>query len=442
MNKQFAFTKAKLEALAPASRRVRYRDSKVDGLIVEVMLSGAKIFRVYKKIKGQRTPISVSLGRFPSMSIENARKQALSKIEALSQGVNPNEQKRVEAKADVSMQQVFEDYIQTKKLKPTTLRGYRTLTKTHFKNYMRRPLRAIDESVVRELHASVSVTAPGQADLAMRFLRALFNFAKFEYRGLNNAVLYGHNPVQILSHLKLWNHAPRRQTRLLQTELPGFFKALDEVRSEGDHFAAACCDLVEMALLTGLRRSELLGLQWRAVNRSERTFYLSYTKNGDPLELPISHRLESLIERRYEQRANATWVFSAENCHGVVREPKKVIHKIADKCGTHFTLHDLRRTFTTIAESLNLGSYTIKRLLNHRAQRNDVTAGYTVLTPEELREPSQRIENKLLQLAGLQPCSSEVALQLVDLVAALDTVEQHKLLRTLSAKPRTLRAAS
>jgi len=30
-----------------------------------------------------------------------------------------------------------------------------------------------------------------------------------------------------------------------------------------------------------------------------------------------------------------------------------------------FTLHDLRRTFATVAEGLDIAGYTLKRLLNH-----------------------------------------------------------------------------
>ena len=51
---------------------------------------------------------------------------------------------------------------------------------------------------------------------------------------------------------------------------------------------------------------------------------------------------------------------------------------------------------------LKAGSYTLKRLLNHKSQRNDVIAGYTVLTGEELREPAQEIENHILGLAGIK----------------------------------------
>ena len=56
----------------------------------------------------------------------------------------------------------------------------------------------------------------------------------------------------------------------------------------------------------------------------------------------------------------------------------------------HFTLHDLRRTFITIAESLDIPAYALKRLLNHK-DSNDVTAGYIVSDVNRLREPMQRI---------------------------------------------------
>ena len=83
-------------------------------------------------------------------------------------------------------------------------------------------------------------------------------------------------------------------------------------------------------------------------------------------------------------------------------EPKKIIHHINSVAELTFTLHDLRRTYCSIAESIGIGTYTMKRLLNHKTARNDVTAGYTVLTAEELREPAIRISYKIEEYAGLR----------------------------------------
>ena len=48
------------------------------------------------------------------------------------------------------------------------------------------------------------------------------------------------------------------------------------------------------------------------------------------------------------------------------------------------------QTFITIAESLDIPGYALKRLMNHK-DPNDVTAGYIISDVERLREPMQSI---------------------------------------------------
>jgi len=45
-----------------------------------------------------------------------------------------------------------------------------------------------------------------------------------------------------------------------------------------------------------------------------------------------------------------------------------------------------RRTFVTVAESIDLQRYAIKRMVNHKMQR-DVTAGQIVADVMHLRQP-------------------------------------------------------
>ena len=66
----------------------------------------------------------------------------------------------------------------------------------------------------------------------------------------------------------------------------------------------------------------------------------------------------------------------------------------------HYTrcdFHDLRRTFATTAEHLDVGSYKLKRLMNHSTGRGDVTAGYIILTAETLRQSAEKIQNYFSQ---------------------------------------------
>ncbi|MFX8543023.1 hypothetical protein ABTM06_20225, partial [Acinetobacter baumannii] len=60
-----------------------------------------------------------------------------------------------------------------------------------------------------------------------------------------------------------------------------------------------------------------------------------------------------------------------------------------------------RRTFITIAESLDISAYALKRLLNHK-MTNDVTAGYIVTDFERLRKPMQEITDHLLKCMELK----------------------------------------
>lgn len=83
-----------------------------------------------------------------------------------------------------------------------------------------------------------------------------------------------------------------------------------------------------------------------------------------------------------------------------VAEPKKLIAKIGESFGVFFSMHDLRRSFSTFAEGLDVGHYALKRLLNHRVK--DLTGGYVQIDVERLREPMQRIEDFVLKSAGVK----------------------------------------
>lgn len=268
----------------------------------------------------------------------------------------------------------------------------------------------ISEDMVYKRHQKLSQSSRAQADYTMRTMRALFNFAKAEYKDSANRTLFPVNPVVVLSEKRAWNNVARRQTRLRPSQLKPFLQAINTLRDEAiayrQDFTVAVCDYVEFTAYTGLRRTELLELKWQDVYLKDELFILRDTKNHDDLELPITGPLKAILLRRKEYKVT-DFVFGANNRLGRITEPKKVIQKINEQAGVSFTLRDLRRTYCSIAESLGIGTYTIKRLLNHKTGRNDVTAGYTVLTAEELKEPAQRIVTRINQYAGIdvtKPC--------------------------------------
>lgn len=75
-----------------------------------------------------------------------------------------------------------------------------------------------------------------------------------------------------------------------------------------------------------------------------------------------------------------------------------------------FTVHDLRRTFITIAESVDIPAYALKRLLNHKMS-NDVTAGYIVADVERLRKPMQLITDYILKCMDITKSAEMIVIQ-------------------------------
>ena len=159
----------------------------------------------------------------------------------------------------------------------------------------------------------------------------------------------------------------------------------------------AARDFLLIALFTGMRRAEIASLRWEYVDLEARALHIPKTKNGDPLDLPLSDFLVGILRARKEEVGASPWVFPSNGRTGHLVETKKFTARVAERSGVPFTLHDLRRTFITIAESLDIPHYALKRLLNHRA--GDVTAGYIVIDVERLRGPVDEVAHKIVNLA-------------------------------------------
>lgn len=388
MERQFNFTKQAIEELPQPQSRIEYRDERIPELRLRVTPAGVKSFSVYKRVSGGR-PVRVTLGKYPGLTPVRARSLALKHLAELSDGVNPNEQRRVEALSVITLAEVYSAYRDSRNLKETTLRGYDGVIKNHLRDFEPRPLKELDRRSVIDIHAAIDSKA--QADLTMRVLRAIFNFAKYEYCYQDGSSIFPENPVEILSHRKQWNNVRRKQTHLRPGELPIFYKALQKVKEQETPTGRSICEAMLFALLTGLRRGEIFSLKWADVDLRSKIFTVYDTKNGLPLELPVTDRVHELLER-LKHGPLSDYVFAAENEYGQVKEPKKVVAKVKVESKAHCDFHDLRRTFATTAEHLDIGNYKLKRLMNHATGRDDVTAGYTILTAETLRPAAEKIQ--------------------------------------------------
>jgi integrase len=168
-------------------------------------------------------------------------------------------------------------------------------------------------------------------------------------------------------------------------------------------------DYLLFVLLTGLRRREAAALTWNRVDFKDKTFTVIETKNHTDHRLPLTDYLFDLLAVRKSKAVNQ-YLFPNEFDTGMLNDPKKQIKKVIDESGVSFTLHELRRTFITIAESLDISAYALKRLLNHK-MTNDVTAGYIITDVERLRIPIQKITGYITAQFGVKQSALILPLQ-------------------------------
>lgn len=409
--RQVRLTKKTIEQIEPESKQVEYQDTKKPELRLRVYPTGRKVYVVLKRHKGKLH--RVTLGNFPDLTPDAATREADNVLALIVSGVSPNDKRRASASQKVTLHEALETYLsKNRQIKDSTKANYRRMISTVLKKYLNEPLHKLDRDAVTAIHTSYSEQAPSVANSAMRVLRAVFNFANGEYRDENKQSLFPDNPTKELSRLKAWNKLQRRKTLIRKHQMPMWFSAvLDLPELYPTEQAPVVRDYFLTLLFTGLRRQEAARLTVEDVNTSARLIFIPDTKNSETHELPIGEYLAAVLARRKREAVNG-WLFPNRTGKGHIDTFTKAQNAVIEASGVDFMPHDLRRTFTTIAEAQNLSRYTLKRLLNHK-EGDDVTGGYIVLDTERLREPVEAIERQILKLAGIEPVADVVSLDAV-----------------------------
>jgi integrase len=398
------FSKSKIDALPiPEKGEAVFWDSESKGFGIRVWSSGKKVFIYKTRVKGRQ--VKVNLGTYGKLTLAEAQ-HALKKLAGeIAIGRDPVEDRHTEKTAAITLGQALERYLTDRDLKTSTVADVRKCLK-RLDAWMSKPVVSITREMVSRKHKEIGQKSHAKANLTMRYLKAILNHASESFAYPDGRPLLVDNPVKILSVTKSWYRIGRKTTYLKKHEIrpwvaailslgeaperdPGTGNQHRKLKS-GDDLA----DLFMVLLLTGLRRNEALGLRWEDVDMQWRTLTIPDPKNREPHTLPLGNYLFDLLARR-EKMADTALVFEGlDSCirYGLARIEKET--------GIRVTPHDLRRTFTTAAESLDIPAYALKALLNHKTS-GDVTQGYIQMTPDRLRVPMQKIEDFLLAEAGL-----------------------------------------
>ena len=125
--------------------------------------------------------------------------------------------------------------------------------------------------------------------------------------------------------------------------------------------------------------------------------------------MPLTDYVHDLLVAR-RAIGRTEFVFHADSKSGHLEHPHYFLTQIAKETGVKISVHDLRSTYITIAESCEISPIALKALVNH-SQGRDVTAGYVQIVVERLRPAAERVTDRLKQLCGIAETPEVVRLR-------------------------------
>ncbi|MEJ2345532.1 MAG: tyrosine-type recombinase/integrase [Gammaproteobacteria bacterium] len=307
---------------------------------------------------------------------------------------------------------------ETRGRSPKTIDGYKRFVEKYLAGWLNRPLAEITPEDVHKKHRKIAVdVATGRyakvelangttyrkrrsegdgkvtANATMRGFRAAYNRALRQHRNL---------PSNPCSNIDWFIERPRKTT-IADTDMPAFYQAVQALENPIHR------DYLLLVLFTGLRKTSAAEIRWEHVDWDRRALHIPKPKGGEKraFDLPLSDFLVDLLRRRQAEHKKyypkSDFVFPSNGSKtGHIRDVRMTLN------GQPMRLHDLRRKFIRVAESLNVSPYAVKLLCNHALPSSDITASYLDAELDRLHEVIQQVTDRLKTLCEI-PSSGNVA---------------------------------
>ena len=156
---------------------------------------------------------------------------------------------------------------------------------------------------------------------------------------------------------------------------------------------------MKMALLTGMRRGELLGLKWDDVDFERGFIHIRDPKGGQDQKIPLNAKAQKLLQSH--PRTDSPYVFPGRGGRkrGDINHQIKQIKEAAGLPRDFRALHGLRHVFASmLASSGQVDLYTLQKLLTHKSFT--MTQRYAHLRDQALRHAADLASNIIEQFAS------------------------------------------
>lgn len=353
-------TDTALKALKPKAKPYTVSDDR--GLYVEVFPTGGVVWRYRYRLQGKAEKLT--LGKYPALTLKNARIKRDEAAQAVAMGTSPAQQKQraKEAAADLTTvaefgERFFREIVAKDRADVTMPRRY--FDKEIAPAIGSKPVRAVTTDDVRAIIWKKKDEGFDAAAGQVRgVLKRLFDFAQ-------TAGLVQVNPVLALP-MRHVHKAKARERALSPDEIRAFLRAAFESNIRRQFKIG-----LHLILLTMVRKSELLLARWEHVDFDKAEWHIpaEHSKTGKPHVVYLSRQALEAFKELHVLAGGSELVMPGRGsltkpfAHNAINNALKVA--LAGQPIPAFTIHDLRRTASTLLHENGWPSDVVEKALNH-----------------------------------------------------------------------------
>lgn len=298
----------KLTATAVRNAKPREKPYKLadgGGMYLEITPSGGTYWRLKYRFNGKEKRLA--LGVYPETTLAQARKQREDARRELAQGIDPNESRKAERRADKvaaanTLQSIAREWL-TDVHQPNVVEDHYRHDKRRLELHVlpllgSRPLAEISASEL--LDCLRKLEKQGKAETAKR-VRTLVSLV-FRY-----AIATERAERDPAADLKGALRTPQLKHHPAITdpeEAAGLMRAIHAFSGEPVTVAA-----LKLSALVFARPGELRRAEWAAIDLDEATWTFTPSKNGPPLIVPLPTQAVELLSDLHDLTGRGTYVF-------------------------------------------------------------------------------------------------------------------------------------
>lgn len=346
------------------------------GLYFVVRNSATPYWMLRYTSNGKRKEIT--LGQYPYLSLAEAKAEAAIQKRDIKSGSDPLiVRQRIKEQSIKVMDDLFNDWYETdlaKRLKHPHIprRVYLNDIKPSIGHM---PMDQVNARDIRAIIQKIANERPTIANDALMYLKQLFR------HGIKLDLL-ANNPASAFTVSDAGGIEQSKDRALTFSELENAFRLF---RANAASFTRdnylACALLVTL----GLRKSELCCAKWDEFELDKALWHLpeGRSKTGAPITIPLPQQAMEWLDELKVRACGSPYVFPARRSSNKPHMGNDTLNRAISKLFgrepgrkiqppnlmgdmLHFTPHDLRRTFRTLAASQGVPGHVAERCLNHK----------------------------------------------------------------------------